>query len=167
VLEDGQIKEIAMLWLQRHAWWALLVFAASGAIMGLVDLAGGVTWQAEDATGKTIAQITAESISGSRLSDFSVRTDGLHLLALTLLGGAVLLFGFRQNRPWAWWTMWSLVVMTFAQSLLNLGFGATGPAVSGTVVGVLEAAIMLVSAPRFFKQSTQVEDASSLPHRPA
>ena len=156
-----------MLWLQRHAWWGLLAMAASAMILGLVGLASGVTWEAEDATGKTIAQIAAESSAGSRLSDFSVRTDGLHLIALTLLGSAVLLFGFRQNRPWAWWTMWSLVVMTFAQSLLNLGFGATGPAVSGTVVGVLEAAIMLVSAPRFFKQSSHVDDASSLPHCPA
>lgn len=99
-----------MQWLQRRAWWGLLAMAASAVILGLVGVANGVTWQAEDATGKTIAQIAAESSAGSRLSDFSVRTDGLHLIALGLLAGAVLVFGFRQDRVWAWWTMWILVV---------------------------------------------------------
>jgi hypothetical protein len=62
-----------MLWLQRQAWWALLAMAALPAIRGLADLVAGVTWQAEDLTGKTIAQIAAESRAGSRLADLAVR----------------------------------------------------------------------------------------------
>jgi hypothetical protein len=50
-----------MLWLQRHAWWGLLVLAVISTVRGLIDLASGVTWQAEDVTGKPIAQIAAES----------------------------------------------------------------------------------------------------------
>ena len=140
-----------MLWLQRHAWWGLLAMAASGVILGMVGLASGVTWEAEDATGKTIAQIAAESSAGARLSDFAVRTDGLHLIALGLLTAAVLVFGFRQDRVWAWWAMWILAVMTIGASVLNAFFGAAGPATSGMIVDVLAVAIMLVSAPRFFK----------------
>jgi hypothetical protein len=146
-----------MLWLQRHAWWGLLAMAASAMILGLVGLASGVTWEAEDATGKTIAQIAAESSAGSRLSDFSVRTDGLHLIALGLLAGAILVFGFRQDRVWAWWAMWIVVVMTIAASALDVAFGANGPATSGMIVDVVAAAILLISAPRFFKQPGQAK----------
>jgi hypothetical protein len=36
-----------MQWLQRNAWLGLLAIAALSAVRGLVDLATGVTWQAE------------------------------------------------------------------------------------------------------------------------
>jgi hypothetical protein len=53
--------------------------------------------------------------------------------------------------------MWILVVMTIAASVLDVGFGAAGPATSGMIVDVLAAAIMLISAPRFFKQAGQAK----------
>ena len=141
-----------MLWLQRHAWWGLLAIAAAGVLRGLIDLASGVTYQAVDLTGTTFAEITAESGAGSRLSDFTVRTDGLYLIALGILAGAILLFGFRQNRRWAWWASWGFPVMAIAGSVLDLGFGVAGPGTSSAIVGGLGAAILLVSAPRFFRQ---------------
>jgi hypothetical protein len=33
---------------------------------------------------------------------------------------------------------------------VNAAFGIVGPAISGAIVGVLAAAILLISAPRFF-----------------
>jgi hypothetical protein len=141
-----------VLWLQRHAWWGLLAIAATGVLRGLIDLASGVTYQAEDLTGKTFAEITAESGAGSRLSDFTVRTDGLYLIGLGVLAGAVLLFGFRQDHRWAWWASWAFPVMAIAGSVLDLGFGVAGPGTSSAVVGGLGVAILLVSAPRFFRQ---------------
>ena len=85
-----------VLWLQRHAWWGLLAIAATGVLRGLIDLAVGVTYQAYDLTGQTFADITAESGAGSRLSDFTVRTDGLYLIGLGVLAGAILLLGVAQ-----------------------------------------------------------------------
>lgn len=139
-------------WLQRHGWWALFAIAVISVASGLIDLATGVTWQAPDLTGKTIAQIAAESVDGSQLSDFSVRTGGLYLIAFGVLLGAILLFGFRQDRQWAWWAMWTFPVMAIAASVLDLAFGVAGPAITGGFVGLLAAAILLISAPRFFKQ---------------
>ncbi|MGH2656553.1 MAG: hypothetical protein ACRDIZ_07640 [Actinomycetota bacterium] len=143
-----------MLWLQRHGWWGLLAMAVISVAQGLVDLASGVTYQAWHVTGKTIAQIAAESVDGSQLSDFSVRTGGLYLMAFGVLLGAILLFGFRQDRQWAWWAMWTFPVMVITASLLDLAFGDffAGPATTGGIVGILAAAILLISAPRFFKQ---------------
>jgi len=39
-----------------------------------------------------------------------------------------------------------------AGSVLDLGFGVAGPGSSSAIVGGLGAAILLVSAPRFFRQ---------------
>jgi hypothetical protein len=143
-----------MLWLQRHGWWGLLAIAVISVAQGLVDLASGVTYQAWHVTGKTIAQIAAESVDGSQLSDFSVRTGGLYLIAFGVLLGAILLFAFRQDHQWAWWAMWTFPVMAITASFLDLAFGDffAGPAITGGIVGILAAAILLISAPRFFKQ---------------
>jgi hypothetical protein len=141
-----------MPWLQRHAWWGLLAMAAVGTGFGLVALVSGVTWQAEDVTGRTIAQIGAESSAGSTLADFSVRTGGLYLIAAGVLQSAILLFAFRQDRAWAWWTMWTLPAIAIGGSFLYPTFPAPGPAITGAIVGALEVAILLVSAPRFFKR---------------
>ena len=146
-----EVDEV-FLWLQRHGWWGLLAIAASGMLRGLIDLASGVTYQAEDLTGKTIAQIAAESGAGSRLSDFTVRTDGLYLITMGALAGAILVFGFRRDHRWAWWAAWTFPVTAIATSLLDLGFGVAGPGTSSAIVGGLGAAILLVSAPRFFRQ---------------
>jgi hypothetical protein len=128
-----------MQWFQRHAWWGLLAIAALTAVRGLVDLATGVTWQAEDVTGSTSAEIAAQSSAGSKLIDFVVRTQGLCLIAIGVLLCAVLLFAYRLDRPWVWWAMWTLPVFVIANSLLMLAFGAWGPAITGTVVGLVAA----------------------------
>jgi hypothetical protein len=138
---------------ERNAWWGLLAIAAIIAVSGLVDLATGVTWQAVDVTGSTSAEIAAESSAGFKLIDFVVRTEGLYLVALGVLLCAVLLFAYRQDRPWAWWAMWTMPVFVIANSLLMLAFGAWGPAITGTVVGLVAALILLGGARRFFGRS--------------
>lgn len=139
-----------MQWLQRIAWWGLLAIAALFAVRGLVDLVIGVSWQAVDVTGSTSAEIASHSSAGAQLIDFVVRTEGLYLIALGVLLCAVLLFAYRQDHPWAWWAMWTLPVFSIANSLLMLAFGAWDPAISGTVVGMVAAVLLLVGAPRFF-----------------
>lgn len=142
-----------MYWLQRHAWWGLLVIAAVSGVSGLVDLVIGVSWQAVDVTGRTSTEIAAQSSAGAELIDFLVRTGGLTFIVLGVLFCAVLLFAYRQDRTWAWLAMWTLPVFVIVNSLLMRGFGAWGPATTGTIVGVVAAALHLVGAPRFFGQS--------------
>jgi hypothetical protein len=132
--------------------WGLLAIAAIIAVSGLVDLATGVTWQAVDVTGSTGGEIAAQSSAGFKLIDSVVRTAGLYLVALGVLLGAVLLFAYRQDRPWAWWAMWTMPVLVIANSLL-LAFRAWRPAITGTVVGLVAALILLAGARRFFGRS--------------
>ena len=67
----------------------------------------------------------------------------------------VLVFGFRHNRRWAWWAMWSLPIWAASVFALNLAFGVApgqappSPMISGPIVVILAAALLLVSAPRF------------------
>ena len=141
-----------MLWLQRHAWWGLLALAAIFTVRGVIDLASGVTWQAEDVTGTTITQIAAESGAGSELSDFGVRSSGLYLVLLGILVAATILFAFRRDHRWAWWAAWTLPATAIASSVLYLAFGVVGPPITSAILGGLAAVILLISAPRFFRQ---------------
>lgn len=139
-----------MLSPERHAWWGLIGIAGVVSISGLVDLVSGVTWQALDVTGKTRAQIAAESAAGAQVLDFSIRTGGLSSVALGVLLGAVLLFAYRQDHTWAWWVMWTLPVWILGNSLLMRIYGAWGPATTGTFVSLVATVLHLVEAPRFF-----------------
>ena len=138
-----------MSWLRRNAWWGLLAIVALNAAVGLLSLVSGVWYQAEDVTGTSIDEVIADGASGARLAEFGTRMDGLHLLALGVVLGAVLLVPFRRNQAWAWWAMWILPGSILATSAVHAAFGATGPAISGTIVGGLAAAILLVSRSRF------------------
>jgi hypothetical protein len=147
-----------MLWLQRRAWWLLLTMTVLVAVIALNPVINGIN---EDPsvplgiTGLSAAELQAESAQGYRLIDFGVRSGGLDLIMIGALLTAVLLFGFRQSRRWAWWAMWSLPIWAASVFALNLAFGvAPGqapptPAISGPIFAVLAAAILLVSAPRF------------------
>ena len=141
-----------MRWLQRYSWWGLLALAAVFVVRGLIDLVSGVTWQAEDLTGTTVTQIAAESGAGAQLSDFGVRSSGLYLIVLGALVAATLLFGFRRDHRWAWWAAWTLPVTTIATSGLYMAFGLAGTPLTSATLGGLAAAILLVSAPRFFRR---------------
>ena len=141
-----------MRWLQRRAWWGLLVMALVVALFGITADPGiplGLT-------GLTLADLEAESAQAYRLVDFGVRTGGTLLVVIGVLQTAILVFAFRRDQPWAWWVMWTLPLWAVAVFLSYLiagvapGQAPPPPMISGPIVGVLSAAILLVSAPRFF-----------------
>jgi hypothetical protein len=142
-----------MKWLQRHAPWGLLAIATVTVISGLIELVTGASWQPEDVTGSTSDEIAAQSSAGAEVIDFVVRAGGLYLTALGVLLCAVLLFAYRRGHLWAWWAMWTLPVSIIASSALMRAFGAWGPATTGTLVGLVAAALHLAGMPRFFKQT--------------
>ena len=150
-----------MKWLLRSSWWGLLAITALFAVSGLLDVATGATWQAEDVTGSTSAEIAAQSSTASELIDFGVRTQGVGLIALGVVLCAVLLFAYRQGRPWAWWTMWTLPALAIANSLLMHAFGAWGPGTTAMYVGVVAALFLLLGAPSFFRRAPQTAESGS------
>lgn len=149
-----------MKWLEQHAWWGLLFFTLVLVMFGVTDVIVG---PAADRgiplglTGLTLEELEAESPAAYRLFDFFTRANGYSLVMMGLLGTAILLYAFRRDQRWAWWTMWILPIWTVGGVMFYLVAGVEPdqppppPMVSGPFFAVLSAAILLVSAPRFFR----------------
>jgi hypothetical protein len=149
-----------MRWLERHAWWGLLSIALVFVAFGVTDVLAGAA--ADPAiplglTGMTLDELEAESGNGYRLFDFFTRVNGFSLVFVGLLLAAILVFAFRRNRRWAWWTMWLLPIWAIGATAFYVVAGLAPnqppppPMVSGPIVAVIAGAILLVSAPRFFR----------------
>ena len=147
-----------MRWLERHAWLGLLFVTGTLVVFGLTDVLVGPA--ADRAiplglTGMTLEELEAEGPASYRLFDFFTRANGFSLLIAGLFGSAILLFAFRRNQRWAWWTMWLVPLWGVGVVTFYLVAGVEPdqppppPMVSGPIVVVLTAAILLVSAPRF------------------
>jgi hypothetical protein len=155
--------EDAMQRLQRNAWRGLLVLAVLIGLVGLWALINGIE---EDQsvplglTGRSPAELAAESPDGYRFADFGVRAGGMGLVVIGGTLASVVVFAFRAMQQWAWWALWALPIWAASSVILVLIMGiAPGqappwPMISGTVVGALSAALLLVSAPRFFWRRT-------------
>jgi hypothetical protein len=113
-----------MAWLQQNAWWWFAMLAAVIAAVGVAELASGapiVTLDSVQAvTGMTTDELAAKSNDAYPLIEFSVRVEGLHLILIGGLMGAIVGYGLRQDRRWAWWTMWSFPIYTVSLLVLNL-----------------------------------------------
>jgi hypothetical protein len=154
-----------MRWFERHAWWLLLASAVISFVFGLGDLLAGAPDNALAVTGQSNADLAAQSPQAYGLIQESVRIGGIQLMAIGIVSAAILLLAFRRNLAWAWWTMWSLPVMSAALAVIHLTTVAAGqspaiPAYSGSLVAILTAAALLLSAPRFFRRS---ENPTSAP----
>jgi hypothetical protein len=153
------IVEAVVQGLQRNAWKGLLVLAL---LIGLVGLWALVVGIAEDEsvplglTGRTLDQLAAESPDGYRFADFGVRAGGMGLVLIGAVLASVAMFAFRPRQKWAWWAMWALPIWATSTVGLILIIGvAPGqpppwPMISGVVVGLLSAGLLLVTGPRFF-----------------
>ncbi|HET7686486.1 MAG TPA: hypothetical protein VFM19_08795 [Candidatus Limnocylindria bacterium] len=149
-----------MGWLERHAWWGLAFMSVVIVVFGLTDMAVGAS--ADPAiplslTGMTLVQLEAESAVVFRLYDFYTRVTGFSLVLLGLLTAAIVVFAYRRHARWAWWTMWLLPAWAAGAALFYVVAGlAPGqapppPMISGPIVAVLGAALLLASARPFFR----------------
>lgn len=155
-----------MGWLVRHAWWGLLFMTLVLVAFGVTDMIVG---PAADPgiplglTGQTLAELEAGSADAYRMFDFFTRANGFSLLMVGLLGTAILLFAFRRDRRWAWWTMWLLPIWAAGVAVFYVVAGVEPdqppppPMVSGPIFAVLSAAILIVSLPRFFNRASSEE----------
>jgi hypothetical protein len=148
-----------MRWLERHAWWGLVLVSVLIALFGVTDIASGAAADAAiptSLTGLTLAELEAESEAAFHAFDFMTRVNGLSLLLLGLFATAVLVFAYRHHRRWAWWTMWLLPAWAAAAALFYVIAGlAPGqppppPMISGPIIAVLASVIQLVAARPFF-----------------
>jgi hypothetical protein len=144
-----------MPWLERNATGLLLATAVLSAVFGLGDLLSGEADNTLAVAGLTNAELAAQTGQAYRLIEVQIRAGGLQLILIGALLSAIVLFGFRANLPWAWWTMWSLPIFTAAVVALHLSSVAPGqtppaPVYSGAIFTVFTAGILLASRGRFF-----------------
>jgi hypothetical protein len=124
-------------------------------LFGATDIASG----AADAlipkalTGKTIEELEAESADAYGMFDFAVRSNGWSLVLLGVLLALIVLIPFRQGERWAWWAAWALPIWAAAVPVFYLVAGVEPdqppppPMVSGPIVAILCAGILLVTRP--------------------
>lgn len=148
-----------MRWLERHAWWGLLAMALLLVAFGISDMAVGAPADpgiALGLSGRTLAELEAESAAAYRLFDLFTRFNGWSMLCFGSVSATVLVFGFRRDRPWAWWAAWVLPVWAAGVLLFYIVAGTDPnqppppPMISGPILAVFAAIILVVSAPRFF-----------------
>jgi hypothetical protein len=156
-------------WLERHAWWGLVVIALIFVIFGVTDVVVGPaadTGIPLGLTGMSLEQLQAEGPNGYRLFDFFTRANGASLALAGLLMTAILLFAFRRNERWAWWAAWLMPIWMMGTLAFYLVAGTRPdqppppPMISAPVIGIIWAAILAVSAPRFIGRHAPGEPAS-------
>lgn len=152
-----------MGWLRKHAWWGLLFVTVTLCLFGVTDIFMG---SAADSgiplglIGLSPDALRAQSEAGYRIFDFFTRSQGFALLMLGLLGTAILLFAYRRDQRWAWWTMWALPAWAVGIFALYLAFGvdasqpAPPPMLSAPGFVIFTSVVQLVSAPRFFRTAS-------------
>ena len=145
-----------MSWLRRHSWWGLLAVSVMLALFGATDIASGAAADVgipQGLTGRTIADLEAESPDAYGLFDFASRVNGWSLVMLGVLLSVIVLIPFRRGDQWAWWTLWTLPIWAAVVPVFYLVAGVQPdqppppPMVSGPIVAVLCAAILFVTRP--------------------
>lgn len=149
-----------MRWLERHAWWGLLLIAVTLVIFGIVDMLSGAAADpaiARSLTGMSLADLEAAGPEAYRLFDFMTRVNGWSLVLAGALAAAVLVFSFRKGSRWAWGAMWLLpawalgVPVFYLVAGLQEGEPLPPPLISGPIVALLAIGVLVVTTGRFFR----------------
>jgi hypothetical protein len=146
--------------LERRGWIALAILSGVVLLFGVGDVRRGL--EADPAisfglTGKSLAQLRAESADAYEVADVTVRASGVTIAVLALLLLALVVTAYRGGQRWAWWTMWLLPVWGLAAAALMLladrapGTPPPPPMVSGPIFFAIGSAVLLGSARKFFR----------------
>jgi hypothetical protein len=144
--------------LQRHGWWVLVLFAVAIVVFGAMDVVMGAAGDrviALGLTGRTHAELIAESPDAFRLYDFTRRTQAWAVVTTGLLLLGILFGAYRNGQRWAWWVMWLMPAWSLTVPAMYLIFGLVPgtppppPVISGSIVGVISVMVLLLDRGRF------------------
>ena len=142
----------------RYARWTLLVLAAMLGLFGIGDLLIGPSFDPGitlGLTGRTLAQLEAESAAGYRMLDFYTRVGGIHLMVIGVVLALIVLLPYRAGHRWAWWAMWLFPAWAMLGFALDAAFGvAPGqapppPMISAPILAGVAVVALLVDRARF------------------
>ncbi len=148
-----------MNFIRRWAWAVLALLTAVFALLGVGDVVGGATFEPTTAvtlTGRTLAELEAQSPDAFRVIDFGHRGGGITLIVLSLVLTAIAAGPYRTGERWAWLAMWALPGWLAAVLVHNVvagtapGQSLSGPALSAPVFGLVVIAQLMVDRPRFW-----------------
>jgi hypothetical protein len=149
---------------QPHRSWLLLpILAILLALFGVSDVLIGITADpgiTVAITGLRTDEVQAASPEGYRLADFMVRTQGVTLAAFGPLFAVVLLWPYRGGQRWAWKAAFILPTWAASVPIMYLAFGLAPavppapPMISGPILAVLSAAVLVVDRRRFREAKT-------------
>lgn len=163
-----------MTWLRQHAWWAMLVVSLIAALFGVNDIAFGAKADVlipQALTGQTIEELEREGPGAYRMFDFATRSNGWTLVILGTLLSVIVAIPFRRGQRWAWWTLWVLPLWAGVVPIFYLVAGVQAdqppppPMISGPIVAVLWAAILLVIGPATRTREYEVDAHQPESHR--
>ncbi len=150
--------------MRRRVWWVLPALSILIIAFGVGDVILGATADpgiAVGLSGMTLAQLEAEGSAAYRLFDFFTRTQGIVLVAFGVLLTVVLLIPYRGGRRWAWYAGWIFPGWAIGVFLIYLAWGiapdqpSPPPMVSGPILGLLAAMVLLIDRPRFTVTDTK------------
>ncbi|HEY3436644.1 MAG TPA: hypothetical protein VGK35_03040 [Actinotalea sp.] len=142
----------------HRSWLLLPILAILLALFGVSDVLIGITADpgiTVAITGVTPDELRTASPEGYRLADFMVRTQGVTLAAFGLLLAVVLWWPYRGGQRWAWRAAFILPVWAASVPIMYLAYGLAPdvppapPMISGPIVAVLSAAVLVVDRRRF------------------
>lgn len=140
--------------LRGSAWWLFAFIGLGSAVYGLAGLIGGTTYLAESVAGQTNEALQASAPEAYRLVEAEVRMAGLQYVAFGTVMMAIAWFAFRDGQRWAWWAMWTFPLVGAVQGVIIVtstahGEAIDGAALTGSVVAIVGAAVLLWNAPAF------------------
>jgi hypothetical protein len=167
---------------RQRPWLLLPILAILLALFGVSDVVIGIAADpgiTVAITGITPDELRAASPEGYRLADFMVRTQGVTLAGFGLLLVVVLMRPYRGGQRWAWRAAFILPAWAASVPIMYFAFGlAPGaspapPMISGPIVAVLSAAVLVLDRRRSREARTaagpneraHLEDGSMEPRR--
>lgn len=144
--------------IRARAWWVLVAISVLIGLFGVTDVLIGASADPgipQGLTGKTPAELEAESASAYRMFDFTVRSQGLLLVTVSLVLTAILVVPYRAGERWAWNVAWVLPAWAVVAAALFVVVGlAAGqspppPLVSGPIITFVSVMVLLWDRRRF------------------
>lgn len=132
-------------------------------LFGIGDVAAGL--DADPAItvgllGLTPGELREQSAAGYRLADYMARSGGLVLATLGIALTILIAIPYRRRDAWSWRAMWLLPAWALAVPVGYLLVGTLPdqppppPLVSGPIVAVLAAAILIADRRGFVREPT-------------